>query len=187
MASIAENEPLAAADREIVDEFQALLEKRRKKTDAARLAQLAGIAFRTTFPAARKENRLANALARGLSAREQLVAEEGGSRSADDAAREIGISKTAILNRYHRGSIIGWREERQNAVRFPLWQFQDHRVIPGLEQVLELINRDGRLDDWGRLLFFLQKNLRLNGKRPLDYLRENSVDPVLLAARAYVA
>jgi hypothetical protein len=122
------------------------------------------------LPAGRRENRLANALARGLSAREKLVAEAGGSLCADDAASEIGISKAAILKRFHRGSIVGWREERQ----------------PGLEEVLEVLNRDHSLDNWGRLLFFLQKNLRLHGKRPLDYLRENSVEPVFSAARAYV-
>ena len=178
--------PLGQSDREIVDEFQAVLEKRRKKADPTRLAQLATIAFSITFPSAKKENRLANAIARGLSARQQHIAEEGGSLSADDAAKEIGLSKTAILNRYHHGTIIGWREERQNAVRFPVWQFSEHHVIPGLEETLRVLNKDARIDDWGKLLFFLQKNLRLDGRRPLDYLRENKLDPVLLAAQAYV-
>ena len=178
--------PLERSDREIVDEFQAVLEKRRKKADPIRLAQLASIAFGAAFPSTKRENRLANAIARGLSARQQLIAEEGGSLSADDAAKEIGLSKTAILNRYHHGNIIGWREERQNAVRFPVWQLSEHHVLPGIEETLRVLNKDGRIDDWGRMLFFLQKNLRLNGKRPLDYLRENKLDPVLVAAQAYV-
>jgi len=181
-----QSKPLAPSDREIVDEFQALLEKRRKKADPVKLAHLASIAFSATFPSRKRENRLANAIARGLSARQQLIAEEGGSLSADEAAREIGLSKTAILNRYHHGNIIGWREERQNAVRFPVWQFKDHHVIPGIEETLQVLNKDGRTDDWGRMLFFLQKNRRLNGKRPLDYLRDNKPEPVLVAAQAYV-
>ncbi len=178
--------PLGQTDRKIVDEFQAVLEKGRKKADPTRLAQLATIAFGITFPSGKKENRLANAIARGLSARQQLLTEEGGSLSADDAAREIGLSKTAILNRYHNGNIIGWREERQNAVRFPVWQFNEHRVIPGIEECLKVLNQGDRIDDSGRLLFFLQQNLRLNGKRPIDYLREKQLGPVLLAAQAYV-
>jgi len=178
--------PLRQADREIVDGFQEVLEKGRKRADPARLAQLATIAFSMTFSSVKKENRLANALARGLSARQQLMEEEGGSLSADDAAREIGLSKTAILNRFHSSRMVGWREERQNAVRFPLWQFHEHKVMPGIEETLEVLTQGDRIDDWGQVLFFLQKNLRLNGRRPLDYLRENKLAPVLLAAQAYV-
>src|SRR6266496_1440553 len=107
----------------------------------ARLAQLANIAFGMTFSPVKKEHRLANALARGLSARQQLMAAEGGSLSADDAAREIGLSKTAILNRFHNGRIIGWREERQNAVRFPIWQFGEHKVLTGIEETLGVLNQ----------------------------------------------
>ncbi len=177
---------LRQSDRDIVDEFQAVLKKGRDKADPTKLAQLATIAFSVTFPSAKKENRLGNAIARGLSARQQLIAEEGGSLSADDAAREIGLSKSAILSRYHHGNIMGWREERQNAVRFPVWQFSENHVIPGIEEALGALNEGARLDDWGRMLFFLQKNRRLNGRRPLDYLRENKLGPVLLAARAYV-
>src|SRR4051812_21097521 len=95
LATEQKRESLGQTDREIVNEFQAVLEKRRRKADPTRLAQLATIAFSITFPPARKENRLANAIARGLSARQQLMADEGGSLSADDAAREIGLSKTA--------------------------------------------------------------------------------------------
>ncbi|PWU17065.1 MAG: hypothetical protein C5B50_12035 [Verrucomicrobia bacterium] len=178
--------PLAPSEREIVDEFQAVLEKRRKKADPVKLAQLASVAFSATFPSTKRENRLANAIARGLSARQQLIAEEGGSLSADEAAKEIGLSKTAILNRYHHGNIVGWREERQNAVRFPVWQFSEHRVVAGIEETLRVLNKNGRIDDWGRMLFFLQKNQRLNGRRPLDYLRENKLEPILVAAQAYV-
>jgi hypothetical protein len=181
-----QSKALAPRDREIVDEFQAVLEKRLKKADPIRLAHLASIAFSATFPASKRENRLANAIARGLSARQQLIAEAGGSLSADEAAKEIGLSKTAILNRYHHGNIIGWREERQNAVRFPIWQFSEHHVIPGIEEALRILNTESRVDDWGRMLFFLQKNRRLNDKRPLDYLRENKLEPVLIAAQAYV-
>jgi len=186
IAAELKSKPLGRSDREIVDEFQAVLEKTRKKADPIKLAQLASIAFSVTFPSTKRENRLANAIARGLSARQQLIAEEGGSLSADEAAKEIGLSKTAILNRYHHGNIIGWREERQNAVRFPIWQFSEHHVIPGIEDTLRVLNKEGRVDDWGRMLFFLQKNQRLNSRRPLDYLRENKLEPVLLAAQAYV-
>lgn len=186
IAAEPKSKALGRREREIVDEFQAVLEKTRKKADPIKLAQLASIAFSVAFPSSKRENRLANAIARGLSARQRLVTEEGGSLSADDAAKQIGLSKTAILNRFHHGNIIGWREERQNAVRFPVWEFREHHVLPGIEETLSVLNKDSRIDDWGRMLFFLQKNQRLNDRRPLDYLRENKLEPVLVAAQAYV-
>ena len=75
--------------------------------------------------------------------------------------------------------------ERPGAVRFPIWQFSESRVLPGLQDVLEILNRDSRLDDWGKVLFFLHTSSRLGGRRPLDLLREKKLPEVLLAAEAY--
>ncbi len=52
------------------------------------------------------DNRLAKARARGITARRKLMEADGGSRSAEKAAGELGISKAAILKMYHRGQII---------------------------------------------------------------------------------
>ena len=71
----------------------------------------------------RPERALDRAVARGLVVREEAKHEEGGNVSADEAARMLGISKTSVLERYKKGRILGWREARQNAVRFPYWQF----------------------------------------------------------------
>ena len=47
------------------------------------------------------------------------------------------------------GKALCWREERLQAARFPRWQFDTHaQVLAGLEQVLEVLNRDARLDAW---------------------------------------
>ena len=76
------------------------------------------------------------AFARGLSVREKMAAEEGGSMSADETARYLGITKQSVLNLYHSGKLLGWRTEKQGAVRFPVWQFSEGRRLPGLEKVL---------------------------------------------------
>ena len=78
---------------------------------------------REAFPEA--DNRLANARARGITARRKLMQPDGGSRSAEKAAGELGISKAAILKMYHRGQIIAWNDGRTSAARFPVWQIND--------------------------------------------------------------
>src|SRR5437764_7448033 len=146
-------EKLRAVEEQVVNRIRSAFRQVERAADPANLARLTGIAFRQEFPAAKADNRLANAIARGITVRQKLMEAEGGSLSAEQAARELGISKTAILKRYQKGQIIAWREERQNAARFPVWQFKDHKVVDGLEDVLKFLNRGSRLDDFGRMLF----------------------------------
>ena len=178
-------ENLQDAEERIVKNIRSALRQFSGTADPASLAKLTGIAFRQEFPVAKADNRLANAIARGITARQKLIEAEGGSVSADDAAREIGLSKTAILKRYRKGQIVAWREERQNAARFPVWQFKDHKVLDGLEEVLKTLTAGNRLDDFGRMLFFLSNMGFLGGKRPLDCLRAGEINKVLRAAEGY--
>ncbi len=183
----------AVAERKVVSDIRSVLRKLASSrlpagvTTAPNLARLADKAFRAEFPVETRDNHLANAMARGIPGRRKLVADEGGSLSAEEAAEEIGISKQAILKRYQKGRIIAWREERQKAVRFPVWQFQEHKVLGGIEESLRVLNAGNRLDDFGRMLFFLSKHGFLGGKRPLDCLRAGELAKVLHAAQGYVA
>jgi hypothetical protein len=178
-------EKLQDAEERIVKNIRSALRQVAGAVDAANLARLTGIAFGRVFPIAKTDNRLANAVARGITARQKLIAAEGGSLSAEEAARELGLSKTAILKRYQKGQIIAWRQERQNAARFPVWQFKDHTVLDGLEEVLKVLNAGSRLDDFGRMLFFLSNRGFLGGKRPLDCLRAGEINKVLKASEGY--
>jgi hypothetical protein len=128
----------------------------------------------------------ADAIARGIPACRKLQTDEGGSISAEAAAAELGISKEAILKHYQKGLILAWREVRQKSLRFPVWQFRDHKVLDGLEKTLKVLNTDNRLDDFARMFFFLATRGSLGGKRPLDCLREGEIAMVLGAAQGYV-
>jgi hypothetical protein len=130
---------------------------------------------------------LALAILRGRVAREELKQQEGGSISASEAAEKLGISKTAVLKRYREGKLLGWREARQDAVRFPIWQFTEDNVLPGIPEVMTILNEAPWMDDWGRILFFLNRRSSLDGKRPLDFLRKGRDERVLWAASAEVA
>jgi len=111
------------------------------------------------------------ALLRGRVVREELKQEEGGSISSAEAAERLGISKTAVLKRYHSGQLLGWKEARQGAVRMPVWQFKEDNMLPGLRETLEVLNQASWMDDWGRVVFFLNRRTSLEGQRPLDLLR----------------
>lgn len=178
---------LPAKEQVVVKEFADVIRKHRDQSPAA-LARLAHVAFEFSLGAkASRQDKLALALARGLEARQQLAEAEGGSLSSDEVARLLGISKTAVLKRLESGRLLAWREERLQAARFPRWQFDQHgQVLAGLETVLEILNRDERLDAWAKVLFFLQTKSSLGEKRPLDLLREGRLEEVRLAAETYV-
>lgn len=177
---------LARGEQSVVDDFALVLRKHRDQAPAT-LARLVGLAFESTLGAGgSREGKLARALIRGVGARQQLAEAEGGSWSSDEVARLLQISKTAVLKRLAAGRLLAWREERLQAARFPRWQFDEHgQVLSGLEEVLDLLHRDQRLDVWGRILFFLQEKPSLGDRRPLDLLREGRRREVEQAVRAY--
>ncbi|PYJ82057.1 MAG: hypothetical protein DME22_19620 [Verrucomicrobia bacterium] len=178
---------LPPKEQAVVDEFTGVIRKHRDQ-DSITLARLMNFAFDLSIGAREsRRNKLALAVVRGLEARQHLAEAEGGSLSSEEVARLLQISKTAVLKRLETGRLLAWREERLHAARFPRWQFDEHgRVLAGLEEVLEILNRDERLDAWGKILFFLQTKASLGEKRPLDLLREGNLKDVCLAAQAYV-
>jgi hypothetical protein len=177
---------LPSNEQVVVDELTTVIRKHQDQAPI-RLARLMNIAFGVTVGGGKsREQKLARAHVRGLEIRQNLVEAEGGSCSSEDVARMLQISKTAVLKRLAAGRLLAWREERLQAARFPLWQFDDHgQVLNGLEGVLEILNRDARLDGWGKILFFLQEKPSLSGQRPLDLLRQGKLEEIMLAAEAY--
>ena len=129
--------------------------------------------------------RLAQAVERGVTIHRKLTKAEGGGLSTKNAARQLGISETALLNRHKNGRLAAWRENSQRAFRFPAWQFRDGQVVAGLERVLRVLNVGTRLDEYGPMLFFLSQSRLLEGKRPLDCLRQGEIEKVIQAARGY--
>jgi hypothetical protein len=133
-----------------------------------------------------REQKLARATIRGTETRQQLKETEGGSISSEEAADLLEISKTAVLKRLAAGNLLAWRSERLNAARFPRWQFtEEGTVLPGMGEVLAILNQGDRLDTWAKILFFLQVKPSLRDRRPLDLLRAGELDLVVVAAQAY--
>lgn len=177
---------LSIHEQAMVDEFAGVFLKHQDE-EPTNVARLMNMAFAVSLGGSgSRADKLARAQVRGIEARQQMAEAEGGSLSSEEVARLLQISKTAVLKRLGAGRLLAWREERLQAARFPLWQFDRHgRVLAGLEPVLAILNQDERLDAWGKILFFLPANSRLEGRRPLDLLRAGKLREVCLAAQAY--
>ena len=126
---------------------------------------------------------LADALLRGDKVREQLKKTEGGSISVEQAGVWLGgISKQAVLDRYSKNKLLGWKEPPSNELRLPVWQFTQGGALEGLEDVLDVLGKRG---DWTLILFFLNKRSSLGNRRPLDALRAGEMMEVRRAACGY--
>lgn len=131
---------------------------------------------------------VALALVRGAAARaEMLRAPQGPCVSAEIAARIVGISKPRILEKAKEGGLFGVRLEKQGAVRFPTWQFDEKgRVREGLVEVVQTFREISGLDDWAVLTFFLTPRESLRGKAPVDLLIAGDAKRLKALAKAHV-
>jgi hypothetical protein len=126
-------------------------------------------------------DRLAPAKLRGLRARDELLAAEGGTLTVAEVGELLGISRQAVNKRREAGRLLGIELGRRG-FRYPAWQFASGETLSGFEKVLSAL---GDAPPWAALRFFLSGSHRLAGKRPLDVLRKGRVDPVLGAAHAW--
>lgn len=122
---------------------------------------------------------------RGADVRRKLIESEGGGLSALEAARRLRISKVSLLKRHKGGHLMAWRDGRRRTLRFPAWQFYNGQILPGLEQVLAILNKEHGLDVYGKMLFFLSNSDFLSGIRPLDCLRGGDKRKAAEAAMTY--
>jgi hypothetical protein len=134
-----------------------------------------------TLAALRQVDPLLPAQLRGLRAREQLLAAEGGTVSTAEAAALLGLTRQAIDKRRRAGKLLGLSLGRRGYV-YPVWQFADGKVLTGLDAVLQELAEH---DPWMQVLFLLNGNVWLDEARPLDELRRGRVGAVLEAARTY--
>lgn len=124
---------------------------------------------------------LAQARLRGIEARQQLLESEGGTISAEEAGRALGVQRQAVDKRRQAGTLLGL-STGGHGYRYPSWQFTRDGVLGGLEPTLRALARH---DDWMKLAFFVTGNDRLAGRSPVERLRDGKVNEVLDAAQVY--
>lgn len=124
----------------------------------------------------------ARVLARGVLARKQLEQAEGGSLSSEQAAELLGLSKRQSVDYQRRErALVAWRTSA-GKWRYPVWQFNERGVLPGLRECLAALPTDA---GFGAMLFFLSPRHSLQGRRPLDLLRAGQLAEAIAAAERH--
>jgi hypothetical protein len=142
---------------------------------------LRGLEMPEATEALQRYDPLAAARLRGLRAKERLLQAEGGTISAEEAGRRLHLTRQAVDKRRRAGRLLALSGGRRGYA-YPLWQFQDHGLLPGLPEVFTDLSRH---DAWMQLAFFLQENPYLDGAVPLVRLRQGDVAAVRRAAQGY--
>jgi hypothetical protein len=124
---------------------------------------------------------LAAARLRGLKAREELLAEGGGTLSAKEVSALLRMSRQAVDKRRMSGNLLAIEAGRRG-YRYPAWQFTNGDVVPGLGEILSLLAQSPPL---AQMRFFLSGSHKLGGKRPLDRMKVGDLEAVRRAARTF--
>ncbi|PWJ90877.1 MULTISPECIES: antitoxin Xre/MbcA/ParS toxin-binding domain-containing protein [Mesorhizobium] len=112
---------------------------------------------------------------------ESMLIEDWAGRVAGSTYLEenLRIARSTLHRWQRRGEVIALRKGGRKHV-FPLAQFVDGRPVTGIRDVLSLISNP-RLA-W---LWLTRPSAQLDGRVPVDLLRQDQVDEVIEAARAF--
>jgi hypothetical protein len=106
-------------------------------------------------------------LKRAILARSEMLRPEA-------AAARAGITRQALDLRRNAGQALALSHVKRG-FRYPAWQFDDD-VAPALAQVLPALSW---LEPWDRYFFLTEPEPLLEGRSPLEALREGASDAVL--------
>ncbi len=112
---------------------------------------------------------------------QQWAAHVGPALSQSDAARLLGVSVQAVSKNH---GLLRVRN-RDGRVVYPVVQFDGRRVLPGLPEVLALL--DGPLLPLTVASWLMTPATSLGERTPVDALRDGDADDVLRLARQTVA
>lgn len=132
-------------------------------------------------PASPSDDPLAPARARGERAKRDLLAAQGEMLDTAAVAARLGLTARVVEARRKRGLLLALPLD-DGTWGFPTWQFADHDLLPGLEDVFRNMSVGS---PWMRAAFFLSGDLRLDGRTPLSVLLSGEIDAVRDAGAAY--
>lgn len=123
----------------------------------------------------------ARALLRGKSFVQEDLRETGGTYSLQEVQVMLnGVSRQRVQDRVKEGSLLAVPGP-SNRRHYPVVQFDAQgRVVPGLREVQAALPTR---DPWAVLNFLARPEARLDGRRPIELLREGQVAPVVEAAK----
>jgi hypothetical protein len=116
-----------------------------------------------------------DAIERGAERKSALLFESGGPLSGREVAKLLGISLEELKAKNYLLAVLmdngepGW----------PAFQFESHVMLSAVEKVCAAVNVDS---GWARLSFFFLHLQELDGRTPVQAIREGSLCAVVLAA-----
>lgn len=117
---------------------------------------------------------------KGIRAKNKLLEKEGGVITSSQVAELLGISRQAVDKRRKQGKLLAVSLGKRGYF-YPVWQFSEEGVIPGFENVMDILKD---YDPWMKVIFMLNANHYLDSRSPLEKLREGDLDNVFKAAEA---
>ena len=123
---------------------------------------------------------LYEAYKRGEEVEREMLKAEGGVLSGRQFSEKLGITSLE-LGRMRKRNEVFWMEVENDYV-YPRFQLDGNGFLPGIREVLDAFAID---DEWMRVNFMLTGDLRLNGWRPIDALREGRIEEVEISAGVY--
>lgn len=108
-------------------------------------------------------------------AKEQLLAAEGGYYLSDQAAKLLSISENELQKWRETDQLIGLPLKDETFV-YPKWQFSENAILPDLDKVLAQFPYKS---PWGRAAFMLDTWLSNGLGTPLAGLRAGKLSEVL--------
>jgi hypothetical protein len=115
---------------------------------------------------------------------DELRNAEGGGLSAAEFAQKLGVCSAETIRTYRlAGKIFAWEKDERN-FRYPAWQIYRGKILPGLSEVLAILNSK-ELPTLSIISFFIYPSDDLDGKSPLELLRQRQNDEVLDFAKRY--
>ena len=130
-----------------------------------------------------RPNARARAILRGKRISANDLEAAGGTYSIDEV-RELlnGVSRQAVAQRVSDKALLAV-DGPNNRRRYPTFQFnEDGTVLSGLRDVLQAFPSQ---NPWAALDFLNRPSSSLDGRTPVDVLREGSASLVVSAARRY--
>jgi hypothetical protein len=122
--------------------------------------------------------------AAGLAGRADLMAEEGGCISTQEAEQRFGDDVSLIEQRVTANLLIGIKDPDAR-IALLVWQFDQHgHVLDGIPTTLKVLAQRPGFNPTTALRFFLSSHPRLKGRRPLDAVRNGNIAEAIAAAES---
>lgn len=113
----------------------------------------------------------------------EMQAAEGGSWTGSELKERFGLDPATLHTRRKGHRIVFWRDPKHD-FHYPKWQFNPAgALLPGIQDVLQIFKSQ---DEWRVMRYFLAKRDQLDGRRPLDLLRDGDSNRVIQHANQHV-